>query len=339
MLFRKIKLTLETMGLKSLIFNGIDYLRNVNLPEKVITKPRNIQIEVTNRCNLRCYMCFINTLKRDEFGELSFDKYKRIVKNFNHWYTVKLSGIGEPFLNKELLKIISYEKKRRNRVLVYSNGLLINEEKAKGLIQSGLDSLFISIDGSTKETYNFIRRGGNFDTLIKNLEYIQNLKKELKVSKPEIIFNTTVMQKNKEEIFGLLDIMKKLGIKKVNIQEIQVGKMGQIVPESEALSADYNTFLKRLKNKGAKKGLEVITPFIKKKQIRENCVSPWLQTYITYEGYVTPCCRNISSKHYVCGNIFKESFNKIWNNNKYSSFRNNLRDNKLHPICKNCTNL
>ena len=150
MLFRKIKLTLETMGLKSLIFNGIDYLRNVNLPEKVITKPRNIQIEVTNRCNLRCYMCFINTLKRDEFGELSFDKYKRIVKNFNHWYTVKLSGIGEPFLNKELLKIISYEKKRRNRVLVYSNGLLINEEKAKGLIQSGLDSLFISIDGIFK---------------------------------------------------------------------------------------------------------------------------------------------------------------------------------------------
>lgn len=339
MLFRKIKLTLKTMGLHSLFFNGIDYLRNINLPEKVLTKPRSIQIEVTNRCNLRCYMCWINTLDRSKIGDMSFSDFKKIVKNFNYWYVVKLSGIGEPFLNKELLKMINYEKRRKNRVVVYSNGLLIDKKKAKELIRSRLDTLFISIDASTKKTYEFIRKGGNFEVLMKNLKYIQSLKKKLKSSKPEIIFNTTLMQKNKKEMFGILNIMKKFGIKRMNIQEIQSGKIGQIMLESENISSNYNIFLKKLKNEGAKKGIEIITPFIKKKQIRENCVSPWLQVYITYEGYVTPCCRNISDKHYVCGNIFEEPFDKIWNNNKYCSFRNNLRDNRLPTICRNCTAL
>jgi len=339
MLFRKIKLTLKTMGFQSLFFNGIGYLRNINLPEKVFTKPRSIQIEVTNRCNLRCYMCFINTLERDKMGDLSFNDFKKIVSNFKHWYIVKLSGIGEPFLNKELINIIDYEKRRGNRVVIYSNGLLINEKKAKEIIQSKLDTLFISIEGSTKKTYESIRKGGNFDVLLKNLKYIQALKKKLNVSKPEIIFNTTIMQKNKKEMFGLLDIMNELNIKNMNIQEIQVGKTGQTIPESEVLSSDNNLFLKKLKSEGIKKGISIITPFIKKKKFRENCVSPWLQTYITYEGYVTPCCRNISNKHYVCGNIFEESFNKIWNNKKYRFFRKNLRDNKLPFICRDCTSL
>jgi radical SAM protein with 4Fe4S-binding SPASM domain len=327
------------MGMKSLFFNGIDYLLNIRLPEKVISKPRNIQIEVTNRCNLRCYMCYINNLKRDQKGELSFDNFKKIIRNFNYYHTVKLSGIGEPFLNKSLLKMVDYEKRRGNQVMIYSNALLINETMANKLIGVKLDTLFVSFDASTKKTYDVVRRGGNFELLMKNLRYIQTLKKKLNVSKPEIMFNTTLMQTNKGEMFGILDIMEELGIKKINIQEVQVGKEGQTVPESESLSLEYNSFLNKMREVGFKKGIEVIIPVVKKRAARENCVSPWLQTYITYEGYVTPCCRNISSKHYVCGNILKAPFGKIWNNGKYSSFRMNLRNNKLHHVCRDCTAL
>ncbi|MFA6461398.1 MAG: radical SAM protein [Candidatus Woesearchaeota archaeon] len=340
--FHKLKIAKDVAGWKGLMYLGPNYLLNKKLSDRVRTKPRAIQVEISSICNLRCSMCYIHELERNGVGVLTFEQFKDLIdRNFNYWHSIKLWGIGEPLLNKDLFKMIKYETSKGRYTNISTNGQLLTPEICEQIIDSGLNRLFVSIDTVDPVQYEKIRVGGKFEILERNLTYLVKLIKEKKKG-PSINITTVAMKENISGIPQIIEFASKLGINRLLIQEIQVGKEGQTVDASETIkeNEELSKRIKELVKLGKSKGIWVRAPEIKVKTKRESCVSPWMQAYVTKEGYITPCCRCISPKHYVCGNLFEQNLDEIWNNPKYITFRKLLRKGEPLPdICKNCTML
>src|SRR5579859_3041657 len=97
---------------------------------QVAQLPRSIYIEPTSRCNELCQQCPRTLLSREEDRDLSFDEFRRVVDQFPMLERVVLHGLGEPLLNKDLPRMISYLKARGVYVLFNSNGILLKDRKS-----------------------------------------------------------------------------------------------------------------------------------------------------------------------------------------------------------------
>src|SRR5260370_25421374 len=124
---------------------------------QVVTLPSSIYLETTSRCNEFCQQCPRTLLSREDDRDLSFDKFRSIVDQFPVLERVVLHGLGEPLLNKDLPRMISYLKDRGTIVLFNSNGIALTRSRGQQLIDAGLDEYRLSMDGATRETYAQVR--------------------------------------------------------------------------------------------------------------------------------------------------------------------------------------
>jgi len=138
---------------------------------KIVTQfPTHLDIELTNRCNLQCTMC-----RRDNTntGIMSVDVFKNVFDG-GIPDSVKLNWRGEPLMHPDLWFCIEYAKTIGvGEVAINTNGQLITEQHITDFNNAGLDWLIISVDGVTKETYEGIRKGGSFQTLLNNLVLVR----------------------------------------------------------------------------------------------------------------------------------------------------------------------
>ena len=333
MLYKKIlKSSYSLKHLPRLISN---FYYSFKMGEKA-SLPFKLQLENGNICNLRCKMCPINKLKRNK-GQLTFKNFKYVFDQINPPY-LNLTGIGEPLINKDIFKIIKYAKGKKSFVKIDSNATLIDKEVAKKLIDSKLDILSISIDGTNKKTYEAIRRGANFENVIKNLKNIIKLKKSL-MSNLEVHLFMVLQKENIEELPAFIRLGEKLGVdsingtfvcslgvnadKNISIKEVNKEKISKILEETNYLIKNskvdirMDNLLDYLKN-----------PYKETHNIEAPCFMPWYSPFITWDGYVSPCCI-CTDKQVVFGNIFEEPFKKIWNNKKAQNFRRQLTKKRI----------
>ena len=129
----------------------------LNTPSKIIA-------EITTRCNLYCPMCLKHTAGSGILeGDLSFAVFKSLTPALPNIAALVLSGIGEPLLHPQLDTFIQYAKIHMSPdawVGFQSNGLLLDEIRARSLMDSGLDRICLSVDGARPETYRTVRKGG-----------------------------------------------------------------------------------------------------------------------------------------------------------------------------------
>jgi len=146
-------------------------------------KPTNIQINLTERCNLRCKNCKIWCLTKKK--ELSYKEWIDIIIDLKQWlgpYTLDISG-GEPFLRKDLIDIIRFCHKNEIQTVVCTNATLLTPEIIK--ILSGLETLnlSISLDGSTPQTHDYMRGvEGTYKRTIDALQQLKNLKRRCSIN-------------------------------------------------------------------------------------------------------------------------------------------------------------
>ena len=165
--------------------------------------PRDIIVEATRHCNLRCIMCPYPILKRPK-GVMEFSLFKKIVDETAQKDTdtkIWLAIMGEPLLiGEKLIEFISYAKQQGiKNVNLNTNAVFLSSEMAQGLIDCGLDRVIISIDGATEESYNKIRRGGDFNKVCSNVERMLELREASNSSTPEIIVQFIEMEENAGE--------------------------------------------------------------------------------------------------------------------------------------------
>src|SRR5919108_874350 len=139
--------------------------------ERAPRLPEIVQIESTNICNAKCVFCPRDEMHRRQ-GIMTFDLYRKIVDEcaalgITH---VRVHNYGEPFVDRQLVEKVRYAKQKGiKEVGMISNGSLITDDVARGMIDAGLDAINISVDASGKEVFESTRVGLDYDTVIGNI--------------------------------------------------------------------------------------------------------------------------------------------------------------------------
>ena len=317
------------------------------LTAKLVPYPFNIEIEITNRCNKKCIICE-HTYWNEQNRDLSFEDFKKIVDQFPKLKWVNLTGEGDAFLNKDYLKMIEYLKAKDIPVFLVDSFDLINEDIARELINLGVDGIWISWDGATKETYEKIKAGCSFERSLNNIKKLIELKKKMNSPIPELCFRYVVTTLNVHEMPKFVELVHSLGdrdslgdgsgvefagllvfdeVKHLVVEEIPEGILRATIKKAKELDV-YVGFAHASKSK--------LPPL-------ERCRA-WSEPYIMMGGYVLPCCAVLQNndrdllRKYSFGNILETSFMEIWYSERYKKFREMIpnRREKVPILCKGC---
>ena len=153
--------------------------------------PIHLDIEATSACNFLCTMCpRTEMMEKKTFWKVeNFDmkSYENIITTGVPLglKSVKFQYLGEPLVNKHLVKMIKFAKKAGvEDVMFNTNASLLDEKKSREIILSGVDKIFFSFDSPYREEFNKIRVKGDYDLVLKNIKNFMKVKKELKSDTP-----------------------------------------------------------------------------------------------------------------------------------------------------------
>lgn len=165
--------------------------------------PEVIYLETTNNCNAKCYSCPRIKMKRP-IGVMAWQLFTEIIDKLKKYrglyFTLHIDG--EPLMDPLLFNRIKYIKKNLKKAKIHfnTNVVLMNEDKIKKILDSGLDSITFSLDGTTKEVYEKVKTGLNFEKTINNANNYFKIKRELGLKKPITIMQMVVCDENKYQI-------------------------------------------------------------------------------------------------------------------------------------------
>jgi len=143
--------------------------------------PAVVRIETTNACNARCVICPHKDMGRP-VQQIDEALLQCVVDQCaaHRCKEIHLHNFGEPLLDKQLESRVRYAKQKGiAKVKIFSNGSLITPQRARGLIEAGLDEIKISFDGATREEFEQIRRPLKFDRVVRNVEQLVAIRNEL----------------------------------------------------------------------------------------------------------------------------------------------------------------
>ncbi len=163
---------------------------------------RKVYVEPTSACNLKCGTCVRNTWN-EPVGTMTMDTYYRLVEGLRgvtSLHTMAFWGLGEPLLHPGIVEMVALGHELGARTEMISNGLLLDSPKAKGLIEAGLDSLVLSVDGATPEAHAGARPGADLGTVQENVAVLRDLQWELKRANPEIGLEFVATKRNLAEL-------------------------------------------------------------------------------------------------------------------------------------------
>ena len=332
---------------KAQIQNELNFLRTLTLKRiwnmakvyssfyiaKVLKKPIQwgmpfaIAVEPTTSCNLRCPECpsGLRAFTRPK-GMLKEELFRHIIDEmspFVNYLTFYFQG--EPFLHKQFLDMVAYAHSKKIYTATSTNAHFLTDERSKKTIESGLDRLIISIDGTSQETYQSYRVGGNLEKVIEGAKNIVKWKKELKSRTPYSIFQFLVVKPNEHQVEDVKNLAREIGVDEVILKTAQIYdyKHGNpLIPDNEKYSR-----YKKLPD-----GTYKI-----KNEMKNSCWKLWHSCVFTWDGKVVPCCFDKDAK-YIMGRIDRTSFEKIWHGKPYHLFRSKLtRSRKEIDICANCS--
>ncbi len=289
--------------------------------------PFSVSIEPTTSCNLRCPECpsGLRSFTRPT-GMLQQDLFEKFINDISKkglYLTFYFQG--EPYLNPKFLEMVKYANSRKIYTATSTNAHYLDEENAKSTIESGLDRLIISIDGTTQETYMQYRVGGKLEKVIEGAKNIVKWKKLMASKTPHVIFQFLVVRPNEHQIDDLYQLAEEIGIDEVILKTAQVYDFkngNELIP----LNQKYSRYKKN------KNGTYSI-----KNSLENSCWKLWHSCVITWDGKVVPCCFDKDANH-VLGDLTKHSIAEIWQNDSYNSFRRKLTvSRKEIDICTNCS--
>ena len=174
--------------------------------------PISVSFEPTTSCNLRCPECpsGLRAFTRPT-GMLETGFFKKTIDEIHRELIYLIFYFqGEPYLNPGFLEMVRYAADKKIYTATSTNAHYLTEENARKTVESGLDRLIISIDGTTQEVYEQYRVGGNLEKVIEGARQIVKWKKELKSTTPFIVFQFLVVKPNEHQVKKSKRLEKKL---------------------------------------------------------------------------------------------------------------------------------
>ena len=263
--------------------------------------PDIVQIESTNLCNAKCVFCPRDDMQRRQ-GVMSMELFQKVVDEcaalgITH---VRVHNYGEPFLDKQLVEKVRYAKSRGiKEVGMISNGSLITEEIAAGLIDAGLDAINISVDAAGKEVFERTRVHLDYDTVIGNIRTLARLRNESGKTHPKLILSF-VRQGNTADEAAFIREWSQIA-DKIHITDLH-NWAGTLNTQSD---------------------------------VRFPCYRLWLTFTVLWDGRVSLCCADFDGRH-VLGDLRTSTIARIWNSPAYRAVRRQHLESGGPEICRSC---
>ncbi len=296
------------------------------LPEK----PKNVQIEVTNRCNMDCPMCPREDLPI-HLEHMEWDTFTQVVDRLVDREPLTLTGWGEPFLHPKIFEMIAYCKVRGHRVLITSNGLFAKPDIVDRILQSDLDVLTFSLD-SVAGNEN-VEHGHTNASVNRNIETLAARRDRAKLS---LRLQATLHAGCEDDLYGVIRFAGQLGIETVNVGRLDNAHAPDLKrPGPDAEKRIYRTAQSAADAAGVQldwlqyavsRGPTRWAYRLLRKRLHRSgkyCLKTFDNAYISREGHVTPCCLLPQAQ---MGNVLSEDLKSIWQSGKFNEFREHYRD-------------
>ncbi|MFT4032888.1 MAG: SPASM domain-containing protein [Siphonobacter sp.] len=289
--------------------------------------PIALSFEPTTSCNLRCPECpsGLRSFTRPT-GMLKDDLFKRTLDEIGDELLYLIFYFqGEPYLHPQFLDMVQYASKKGIYTATSTNAHYLTDQYARKTVESGLDRLIISIDGTTQEVYQQYRVGGKLHKVLEGTRNIIKWKKELKSKTPHVIFQFLVVRPNEHQIEEVKQLATELGVDEVGLKTAQIYEYEQGDPLIPTLD-QYSRY-----------AVQADGTYKIKNKFVDHCWKMWHSCVITWDGLVVPCCFDKDAE-YRLGDLKETSFATLWKSKAYEQFRSSLIKSRSEiEMCKNCT--
>ncbi|MEO1435085.1 MAG: radical SAM protein, partial [Bacteroidota bacterium] len=200
--------------------------------------PFTISFEPTTACNLRCPECpsGLRAFSRDT-GNLKADFFRQTIdQQYKDLMYLIFYFQGEPYINPNFLDMVKYANDKGIYTITSTNGHFLNDENARKTIESGLDRMIISVDGTTQEVYEQYRKAGKLDNVLQGARNMVKWKQKMNSKTPHLIFQFLVVKPNEHQIPEIYQLAEAIGIDEVKLKTAQVYDYehgNPLIPEQE----------------------------------------------------------------------------------------------------------
>jgi MoaA/NifB/PqqE/SkfB family radical SAM enzyme len=263
--------------------------------------PEIVQIEATNICNAKCVFCPRDDMERKQ-GVMDMALFEKIADEcaalgITH---VRMHNYGEAFVDRRLVEKVRYAKQLGIReVGLISNGSLITEEAARGMVAAGLDAINISVDAAGKDVFESTRVGLKYDKVVANVERLIRIRDEAGKRRPKLILSFVRQDNSAEEQAFIAHWGARAD--KIHVTDLH-NWAGTLNRESD---------------------------------VNFPCYRQWLTFTVLWDGRVSLCCADFDGRT-ILGDLKTQSIKDIWNGDAYREVRRAHLDHGGPSICQSC---
>ncbi len=338
--FQRVMQHQGAQGLINLVHVSLTALQKEH-PSRLNYLPPCLFVEVTNRCNLTCPTCQLGTdqaYKGYNKSDITFEQFKKVIDQIPSLVYVTLQGVGEPLLNKDIIKMIKHCSEKGISTYINTNGTILTENKSRELVESGLSNLSISVNSFNEKVFSETRSGASIHKITENVKRFIEIRKELNLKRPIVSFRAILMKETEPYMEELIFKSNELGVDVLYIQLFISMIADKTLCDSSLKKEEIDAFSDKLEKWKKQIKMQIITEsFGKSSNNLGQCKLPWFSPNVTAEGFVTPCCTISNPSILNMGNIFETPFEQIWNSKKFATFRGNFYK-KQPKECIGCQN-
>lgn len=302
-------------------------------------QPRIINLDVSWACNLKCVMCSAKMrVNRESRKYLSPEQFKHILGQLPHLKRIYFMGLGEPLTNPDLIALLAAASRRRIKVSLITNGMLLRETMVRRF-PDNLERISVSIDSASAEKLAEIRVGARLSIILENIRALKTIRPDVDVRILTVLMTDTI-----DELPEIVKLAKSVGASAVDVSHLIAMDASTDNRRITGLSEHETDAINMAEETARAEGIDFISRPLEPRM--RCCIQPWLAPLIMLNGDVLPCAfmdrsadpmcpewyagvkLDVPFHQYRMGNLFDEPFSHIWNNKSFKQIRRTIRDSE-----------
>jgi MoaA/NifB/PqqE/SkfB family radical SAM enzyme len=322
------------------IFVDDDFVRYGIPMGEPLARPRFLQVELTDRCNLTCPAC-VRAIHRSAGTALSQEDLERMLDDAPDLEHVSFVGAGEALLRPDFADFVRLCTDRDIRTSCNTNGKYVRR-RLHDAVAAGLGRLAISIDAVDPELVREIRGGLTLEALIRGIEAAVD---ETAGTETVLSAAVTLSLRNVDSFDEIVDFTAAHGIREMTVESLHhwgddktLNALSLFAGDADATIAHLDRGLEAATRRGVR-----VTIFDYRRRLRATasgdalCPWAWDACFVTASGDVTPCCVNIeSTPAATMGNALTDGLLGVWMSDRFERLRESLRSGPPEPMCDGC---